>query len=268
MSGAKKQKISVVFSKQKNLLLIVAFLFFTHNLFASDTIKDLLEKAMAAQKKYQEATAIDLYKKVLKTDSINFNALYNIAYIYQRQGWLEEGINNEKSKRLYTEFKKYALTAYRHYPETFEGNVLMAGASARMARYLPAKERVHAAWDIKKYADIAYKLNPNHADVLHMLAWWNYELQKPTWLERKLSDLLFGGLPKGASIENAFMFLQKAMKINPDYLVYFYDMAVFYLYVGDKVKAKEYLNKAISMKPDSPEEVQYLDLSKKKLASI
>jgi tetratricopeptide (TPR) repeat protein len=268
MVVAKRQKTSVVFSKQKTIGLLIALLFFTHNLFASDAVKELLDKAMVAQKKYQETTAIDLYKKVLKIDSINFTALYNIAYLYQRQGWLEEGVNNEKSKQLYTEFKKYALTAYRQYPETFEGNVLMAGAAARMARYLPAKERVHAAWDIKKYADIAYKLNPNHADVLHMLAWWNYELQKPTWLEKKLSDLLFGGLPKGASIENAFLYLQKAIKVNPNYLVYFYDMAVFYLHVGNTVKAKEYLNKAISMKPDSPEEVQYLDLSKKKLASI
>jgi tetratricopeptide (TPR) repeat protein len=268
MLVAKVQKKNMVFGKRKNWLLLIAFLFFTHNVFSNDTLKALLEKAMAAQKKYQETTAIDLYKKVLKIDSINFTALYNIAYIYQRQGWLEEGINNEKSKQLYTEFNKYALTAYRHYPETFEGNVLMAGAAARMARFLPAKERVHAAWDIKKFADIAYKLNPNHADVLHMLAWWNYELQKPTWLERKLSDLLFGGLPKGASMDNAFLYLQKAMKIKPDYLVYYYDMAVFYLQTGNTVKAKEYLNKAISMKPDSPEEVQYLDLSKKKLASI
>jgi tetratricopeptide (TPR) repeat protein len=101
-----------------------------------------------------------------------------------------------------------------------------------------------------------------------LLAWWNYELTKPTWLERKLSQLLFGGLPKDASIDNAFKFLEKAMKINPNYLVYFYDMAVFFLHVGNKVKAIEYLNTAIKMKPDSPEEVQYLDLSKKKLELI
>jgi len=252
----------------KQLLIAACCLFFVMQVFASDAISNLLEKAMVAQKKYQETTAIDLYKQVLKLDSINFTALYNISYLYQRQGWLEEGVNDEKAKQYYTEFKKYAERAYKHYPKTFEGNVLMAGAAARMAKFQPAKERVHAAWDIKKYADIAYKLNPNHADVLHMIAWWNYELQKPTWVERKLSDLLFGGLPKGASIENAFAFLQKAIKVNPNYSVYFYDMALFFLYKGDKVSAKEYFKKAINMKPDSPEEVQYLDLAKKRLADL
>lgn len=265
---AATKKYFGILTNNQRIVLISCYLLFVFSAYGNDNIKALLDKAMAAQKKYQETTAIDLYKQVLKIDSINFVALYNISYLYQRQGWLEEGVNNEKSKQLYTEFNKYALTAYRHYPKTFEGNVLMAGASARMARFLPAKERVQAAWDIKKYADIAYKLNPNHADVLHMMAWWNYELTKPTWLERKLSELLFGGLPKDASMENAFSFLQKAMKVNPDYLVYFYDMAVFFLHVGDKTKAKEFLNAAIKMKPDSPEEVQYLDLSKKKLATI
>ncbi len=262
------KKIARKIAVKHGFMLMLFYLLFVFSAYGNETLKALLDKAMAAQKKYQETTAIDLYKQVLKIDSINFVALYNISYLYQRQGWLEEGINNEKSKQLYTEFSKYAKLAYRHYPNTFEGNVLMAGASARMARFLPAKERVQAAWDIKKYADIAYKLNPNHADVLHMLAWWNYELTKPTWLERKLSDLLFGGLPKDASIDNAFKFLEKAMKVNPNYLVYFYDMAVFFLHVGNKVKATEYLNIAIKMKPDSPEEVQYLDLSKKKLELI
>lgn len=262
-----KNKNAFSFSRRQPLIMAFCFLF-VFQVFANDATKGLLEKAMAAQKKYQETSAIELYKQVLKLDSVNFTALYNIAYLYQRQGWLEEGINNEKAKQLYTEFKKYAERAYRHYPNTFEGNVLMAGAAARMARYLPAKERVHAAWDIKKYADIAYKLNPNHADVLHMMAWWNYELQKPTWVERKLSDLLFGGLPKGASIENAFAFLEKAIKINPNYSVYYYDMGVFFLYKGDNVKAKEYFKRALGMKPNSPEEVQYVDLAKKRLADL
>lgn len=244
------------------------YLLFVFTARGNDTVKALLEKAMAAQKKYQGTTAINLYKQVLKIDSLNFTALYNISYLYQHQGWLEEGINNEKSKQLYAEFSKYAKLAYKHYPNTFESNLLMAGALARMAKFLPAKERVQAAWDIKKYADIAYKLNPNHADVLHMMAWWNYELTKPTWLERKLSELLFGGLPKDASMQNAFSFLEKAMKVNPNYLVYFYDMAIFFLHVGNKVKAIEYLNIAINMEANSPEEVQYLDLSKKKLALI
>jgi len=248
--------------------LSILVLFFFLSAKSNDAVKALLEKAQAAQKKYQETTAIDLYKQVLKLDSINFSALYNVAYLYQRQGWLEEGVNNEKAKSLYTTFKKYSDKLYRHYPNTFEGNVVKAGASARMARYQPAKERVLAAWDIKKYGEIAYKLNPTHPDVLHLMAWWNYELTKPTWIERKLSDLLFGGLPKGANMENAFTFLKKAMTMKPDYLVFYYDMAIFYIHSGDETKAKDNLKKAMSMKANSPEETQYIGLAKKKLASL
>lgn len=253
----------------KGKLLFIAFLCSVSSfLKAQDTIETLLKLGAEAQYKYQEITAIEYYKKILDSDSIHFKALYNISYLYQRQGWLIEDFNESKAKEYYTIFQKYADRIYRHYPNTFEGNIVKAGASARMAQYLDAKERVQAAWDIKKYADAAYKINPDNHDVLHMLAWWNYELTRPTWLERKLSLMFFGGLPTGASIEKAINFLQRAMKAQPNYLVHFYDMAIFLIGAGQKEKAIEYLNKALKMQPHSPEEVQYLALAKKKLSKI
>jgi tetratricopeptide (TPR) repeat protein len=249
-------------------LLISLFLLISHLTFANDAVSDLLQQAENAQKNYFETKAIELYKKVLAIDSVNFKALFNIAFLYSRQGWLEEGINEEKTKKNYELCMKYAQQGYRHYPNTFEANLMMAGATARYARFMDAKGRVHAAWDIKKYADIAYKLNPNQAEINHLLAWWNYELTKPTWLERKLSGLFFGGLPKGATMDNAFAFLNKALKTNPNYMIYYYDLAVFFNHVGNKIKAIENLKKAVTIKPKAPEEFQYLELSKKKLAAL
>lgn len=235
---------------------------------AQENIETLLKLGAQAQAKYQEITAIEYYKKILDIDSVHFKALYQIAYLYQRQGWLIEDFNEEKAKEYYTIFQGFADKMYRHYPNTYEGNVLKAGAAARMAQYLPAKERVQAAWDIHKYAQIAYKFNPKNHDVLHMLAWWNYELTRPTWLERKISLMLFGGLPTGASVEKAIYFLKQAMQAQPNYLVHFFDMAIFLLGDGQKEKAIEYLNIALTMKPNSPEEVQYLALAKKKLIKL
>jgi len=249
-------------------LFLFLFLLTSNLSFASDTVSDLLQQAENAQKNYFETKAIELYKKVLAIDSINFKALFNVAFLYSRQGWLEEGINDEKSKNYYELCMKYAKQGYRHYPNTFEANLMMAGATARYAKYLDAKGRVHAAWDIKKYADIAYKLNPNQAEINHLLAWWNYELTKPTWLEKKLSAVFFGGLPKGATMDSAFAFLNKALKTNPNYMIYYYDLAVFFNHVGNKIKAIENLKKAITIKPKAPEEFQYLELSKKKLAAL
>jgi tetratricopeptide (TPR) repeat protein len=248
--------------------LIILFIFSSNISFALQDVNSLLQQAETAQKNYFETKAIELYKKVLAIDSVNFKAMFNIAYLYSRQGWLEEGVNETKAEQYYRLCMEYAKKGYRHYPNTFEANLMMAGATARLARFLDAKGRVHAAWDIKKYADIAYKLNPNQPEINHLMAWWNYELTKPTWLERKLSAVFFGGLPKGATMENAFAYLNKALVSNPTYMVYYYDLAVFFNHVGNKVKAIEYLQKAINIKPKAPEEFQYLELSRKKLASL
>lgn len=234
---------------------------------SSAEIDKLLEQAENAQKSYFEMRAIELYKKVLAIDSLNFKALFNVAYLYSRLGWLEEGINEDKARRYYEQCLHYAKMGYRHYPNTFEGNLMMAGAIARYARFMDARGRVYAAWDIKKYADIALKLNPNNPEVNHLLAWWNFELTKPTWLERKLAQLFFGGIPKDASIDSAFAYLYKALKLNPNYMVYYHDLAVFFNHVGNRLKAIENLKKAISIKPTAPEEFQYLEMAKKKLAA-
>lgn len=250
-------------------LLITSLLLGGHHLTtgqSSDEIDKLLQQAEQAQRNYFEMRAIELYKKILAIDSLHFKALFNVAYLYSRQGWLEEGINEEKTKRYYQQCLHYAKTGYRHYPHTFEANLMMAGALARYARFMDAKGRVQAAWEIKKYADVALRLNPDNPEVNHLMAWWNYELTKPTWLERKLAQLLFGGIPKDASMDSAFAYLYKALKIKPDYLVYYYDLAVFFNHIGNKLKAIEHLKKVLSLKPQAPEEFQYLEMAKRKLA--
>src|SRR5690606_32067257 len=233
---------------------LVVLTFLSVSVLAQSTIENLLKHAQEAQKNYQEWRAISIYKQVLQKDSANATALFNIAYLYQRQGWLEEGINDDKSKEYYQQCFNYSEKSFALYPNSFEANLIKAGAIARMARFYDAKGRVQAAWDIKKYADIAMKMNPNHPEILHMLAWWNYELTKPTWLERKLAQVFFGGMPKGASMDNAFQMLQKATSMNPNYIVYYYDLAVFFQHIGNKMNAIENLKKAISLKPIAPEE--------------
>jgi tetratricopeptide (TPR) repeat protein len=253
----------------KIVVVLWLFTFYCISLVAQskNDVSKLLEQAETAQKNYFESKAIVLYKKALAIDSLNFKALFNIAYLYSRQGWLEEGIDEVKTKKYYELCLHYAKIGYHHYPHTFEANLMMAGAIARYARFMDAKGRVHAAWDIKKYADIALKINPHNPEINHLLAWWNYELTKPTWLERKLAQLFFGGIPKGASMDSAFVFLNNALKTNPNYMVYYYDLAVFFNHVGNKLKAIENLKKAILIKPKAPEEFQYLELAKKKLAA-
>lgn len=234
----------------------------------TNKLADALAQANKARDSYDEAHAMSFYRLALSMDSLNLEAMYNLSLLISRKGWLLEDTNEPLAIQYHKEAKQWAEKTFKYYPNTFEGNVCMAAAIGRMAKYVGTKERVHAAWDIKKYADAAAKYQPNHPGLMHLLAWWNFELSKPTWIERSMADMLFGGLPKGASITRAIQLIQALIKYKPDYTVYSYDLAKFYEYQGKKAEAIELLKKVIAMTPKAPEDTHYIAAAKKKLLKL
>lgn len=232
-------------------------------------VQQLLAEAKTAQDKYQEDKALALYDQVLKLDAKNLAALFNKGYILLRKGWMaEEDEDKTVAEQFYRKAQELAVKTYALYPHTFEANLSMAGTTARMAQFLSAKERVHAAWDIKKYADSAAFYQPNSPDLKHLLAWWNYELTKPTWLERSLANMLFGGIPGDADMGKSVKLMQELISYRPDYTVYQYDLAIFYNYIGNKDKAIELLKNVIKLTPKTPEDYGYLKSARKFLERL
>ncbi len=251
------------------LSLLMGLLLSTSMLFGQvSDVKAMLAEAKNARDSYEDTKALALFEKILLIDSINMEALYNVGYIYSRLGWMQEDYDEDLAKKYYTKSKLYADKVYKYYPNTFEANLLMAGAIARLAKYGSTKERVTGAWDIKKYADIAYKFKPEDPLLKHMLAWWNFELSKPTWFERSMADMLFGGIPKGADVNLAIKTMKELISKRPDYIVYRYDLALFYEYIGDKINARSWLESALKLTPKTPEEFPYIPAGKKLLARL
>lgn len=257
-------------SPVKCFFLSVAFAcFLVTGMYAQqEDVQKWLNEAKTAQQEYNETKALDLYNKVLAVDANNLTAMFNTGYIYLRQGWMAEDDNELLAEQLYRKAKMLAEKTYALYPHTFEANLSMAGATARLARFLSAKERVYAAWDIKKYADSAAYYQPNSPDLKHLLAWWNYELTKPTWLERSLANMLFGGIPNNADMSKSVKLMQELISKRPDYTVYQYDLAIFYNYMGNKDKAIELLKNVLKLSPKVPEDHSYLKSAKKFLDKL
>lgn len=230
-------------------------------------VADLLRQAAIARDSYDQDKALSLYKLVLTRDSVNLEAMFNLGMIIQEKGWLLEEKNKDLAFQYYKEAKTWADKTYRLYPNTFEANLSMAGTIGRLAKFVGTKERVQAAWDIKKYADAAYKIKPSDPHLIHLLAWWNFELSKPSWFERSMADMLFGGLPRG-NVQTAIQDMIALIQSNPNYVVYGYDLARFYQHIGNKVKAIESLKRVILLTPHAPEEFSYIQAAKRLLLEL
>lgn len=241
--------------KPRPFAKIILFFFSFVAIAFAGTIDDLLQKAENARRSFKDFDAINYYRQILQIDSNNFQALWNTSFVYQRAGWLEQ--NKETKRQLYENAINFAKKLYAKYPGTYEANIVMAGGIARMSEFLSAKERVHAAWDIKKYGDAALKINSNDHQVWYLLGWLNFELSKASWIEQSVASLLFGGLPEGMSLENGIQYLKKANELRPDCIVYLYDLATFYERKEDTTAAIQLTKKALAISPVAPEDFLY-----------
>lgn len=229
----------------------------------------LIQQGDLAKQSHENVKALELYQQALAIDKTNLQALFKTGYQLSRVGWLEEKKGNKDLAIQYYQKKKaIADILYALYPNSFEANFLKAAAAARLAKFDNAKGRVHASWDIQKYGEVAYSINPSHPDVLHMMAWFNFELSKPTWLERSAAKMFFGGLPQGASIEKAIDLMERTLATDPRYKVFLFDLAKFYAYNGKEAKALLLLDKLDSLPQERPEDEYYYRDSKELRATI
>ena len=71
------------------------------------------------------------------------------------------------------------------------------------------------------------------------------------------SEVLFGGLPQGLSVENAFTLMDKAIQFRPGYVVYQYDLGFYYLRTGVQDRARQQFERVLAKRAETAEEIVY-----------
>jgi len=69
-----------------------------------------------------------------------------------------------------------------------------------------------------------------------------------------MCNLLFGGVPEGASIEEALRSYETAIRLWPDYIVFYYNKALALQYRGEHLKMIATLEKALQLAPKDPDD--------------
>jgi len=234
-----------------------------HSVTAQSTqVSTLIAEAKSLDASAHEEEALQKFLQVLKLDSNNYEATWNTSFLYARIGnRLQDA---EQKKQYFITAKRYATKALALNSKDAESNYVMAVAMGRMALIAPTKEKVAASRDIKKYAEQAIQLNPNHAGAYFVLGKWNYAVANLNWAEEAAANLLFGGIPEG-SLDEAIRNYLKAIKLDPDYILYYYDLA-------KALEQKEFydeeirvLNEALSLKPKTEDDPSILAQCKKLL---
>jgi len=92
-------------------------------------------------------------------------------------------------------------------------------------------------------------LNPQSARAYHVRAIWNRELASLNFVERMAANTVLGGVPKGASMENAVHDLERAVALDPGNINHHLELGRTWLQLDRKDDARRELERAVALAP-------------------
>ena len=192
--------------------------------FAQD-VNALLREAQQLEESFKENESFGKYSEILKLQPVNLTALCKCSELCSRIG----NRQNEKAKKTdyFRAAKTYANAAVRVNPNNSEANFVMAFALGRQTLISSGRERIAAVKDIRYYADLSIREDPNNFKSYHVLGKWNYEVSNLSLTERSMAKWIFGGLPK-ASLQDAITDFERSLALNPSFLLNYLELARAY----------------------------------------
>lgn len=228
-----------------NKALVLATVLFIQGTTYGQTADELVDQAKSLEKQMKEAPALVLYKDVLKIQPDNIAALTGASELCSREGYRQK--DKEEKLRNYNDARSFAEEAVKLAPENADANYVMAVAMGRQALIGGAKEKVAASKEVKRYAELAIKFNPNYAKAYHVLGKWNFEVANLNVLEKGAAKVLFGGLPDG-SIQLAIQNYEKCRKLDPSIILNYLELAKAYKQNDEQDKCIDVLKKAVGLR--------------------
>lgn len=213
--------------------------------FAQESVsEESLSRADSLYSHFHEEQALEAYNNILNQAPQNYTALWRASFLYSRIGNRFE--SEERKREYFNRGIELAQKALNVDSTDTQSNFVMSVAMGRKALISGAKERVAASREIKRYAERAIRLDSTNAGAWHVLGRWHFKVANLNFLERLAANTLFGGIPKASEVRAAET-IEKAIELNPNYILYHYDLARVYRSIGRDDRAVASCRKALGL---------------------
>lgn len=216
-------------------------------------INVLLKEADNLEKQLKEPEALDRYKQVLLQNPVQLKALVKAAELNVALGNRQ---TDKNSKRLYYETAlSFANRAFMADSNQADASYAMSMASGKMTDVETENRKIVAyVKDVKKYADRALSINPNHARANYTLGKWHYEMANLSGIKKIAVKLFYGGLPEG-NLDDAIMYMEKCKTLEPYFVSNYLDLAKVYKDNHRPAQAIEVLNRLVKLPTRSTDDI-------------
>ncbi len=216
-------------------------------------INVLLKEADNLEKQLKEPEALEKYKQVLLQNPVQLKALVKAAELNVSLGNRQ---TDKNSKRLYYETAlSFANRAFMADSNQADASYAMSMASGKMTDVESENRKIVAyVKDVKKYADRALSINPNHARANYTLGKWHYEMANLSGVKKIAVKLFYGGLPDG-NLDEAITYMEKCRSLEPYFVSNYLDLAKAYKDNRRPAQAIEVLNRLVKLPTRSTDDI-------------
>ncbi len=209
--------------------------------------------------------ALKHYAAAVVADSKNGEALWRAS----REAVDVGEFDDARRDSLYKVGESYGRQAVAALPNSALAHFALAKAIGRHALTLGTRERVKFASEVRKEALESIRLDSINPGALHIMGMWHANIMRLSGVSRFLAKNLLGGKTFGeANWNDAAVALEKASALEPDRIIHALDLAAVYRDRGDKVRAREHYQRALSLTATDYNDPHYQKLAAKEMAEI
>lgn len=249
---------------RKLLVLTLALAMFSQVYAQTQSIEALITEGKRLQSIYKEKEALDKFEAALLKDPNNVEALHHASILLSKEG--ERQSSKEAKKPYFEKARNYSLKAIKLNEKEPEAHFTHAVALGRLSLLADSEEKLKNAKVIKQEAERTIQLNPRHAGAHHILGRLNREIANMSPIKVMAAKALYDGVPEGCTFEKAATYFQKAIELDPNYILYYYDAALNYEYWNKQDQAVSVLEKAIKLPLKTPDDPYRMNDCKKLLS--
>jgi tetratricopeptide (TPR) repeat protein len=236
---------------KKEIMKILKFMVFalfvgaTAMTTTAQTEAELYKLGMKYKKDVDNVKLLQVFKKLVEMKPENADYLAHMSFGYSKVG---ANLSDEKLQlKYYAKAKEVATKAMKNDPKSAYAHYSFALALARENENAGSKQKIANAKEIKKECEISMKLDPTIAGNYHIMARWHRTFAGFSKMENALVNTLFGGKPEGGTYKDALAMFQKAIELEPWYMLHVYELAVTYKEMKQNDLALKYVEKAMKL---------------------
>jgi len=230
------------------------------------TEAELYQQGLKYKKQINNKKMLPVFKKLVEMDSTNVDYLSNLSFAYSKVG---ANLKDAKLQlKFYAKAKSVAAKAKKLNDNHAFAHYSYALALARENENAGTKDKIANAKEIKTECDKVIKLDPNEAGSYHIMGRWHRTFAGFSRFEKTMVNTFYGGTPEGGSFKDALEMFQKAIKIEPWYMLHTYELAMTYHEMGNDEYAIKFLKKAMELPQKYEDAVTCFKKCETKLAEL